>query len=1176
MNVEQLDKSYLNTYNNSIVKFFDDRVLVKPNYDNSVQSGLKIECIRFDKTVNYHYQINIELFMCNAYFVVEVDNKEETRQRLDNGLNDFYLYNKSINNKNIIIVLDDININSYINLYSISIQPIIEKVIKPSFPSTPPPKKVIVKPQIPDEIYEATLEDVPVIDNKITNNITMYKITNNILTYDELHYDTINERLIKINSNNNIHTEASKIMNNTSKRSKYKFKFIHSKKQSNNYNYFIDHHCVINDGNKVDYSTSLKYKHYFKPSNKNIIHDHIEALYHCNRISKNNNIFLISEKSAIPLNHFSYELFNQLKNIDFDIICLSHNKNIHNVQSVNKQTTYYSYAYIIKREFINTMINLLTIREKEYNINNYHRNMFDTLIKDNINKYKFLMMQNLFTDNNNKLSLIIYDNSNNTQQFIDNIEGNVELIIISNKSYKSKNPYVIIPIEYKDYLLSYHQGLQYARGKYVSFVYSSWTLPTNYCNIDHDVIYYNYCSDSNNITYNPLFSDNNYYQVFTVINDKKLFSNIEIVYEDKINNDWKLLKLKNNIMKLTDKIIREDIVKCTDIIKITTELNYIDEIEDTIITNPVNEFIFPFDGIVDNQDQLTQAVSKIIKDQQKDYAYYDILYEDDISINNMVVINKIVSILYNHGYRRSTQATVFITALLSTEHKEVNVNNLILVDCDSSSSNLTINCNIHNICNANLVITSNKSLINNINSKQCTTIKKIIDINKINKTDEKVFYFVSFYKNNTYEIITNIIRMYNLNIKIINKTINSAALNKAYSHPIILESNEYVYSKLVKNNKVYKFDNYNNFINLFVDNNNDKLIKSLYDYTYIINTNKYARYYLSTPLTTTLTLDTIKNNFDTTWKNYIMNTNALKEGVDNKELANMYLKLNKPFNDINIINMKICIITSNDNINYQMYIVNLMVKYFYCDVYVINGKSKMNWIYTKINESDISKVINNYDAILYYDVSDNVKNILSKNGIELRFKYEELEHEEDEMLNLKYIDFFNNVHNKNVSYYNNDNLVSGLMDYCIYTFDVRPIETYKKICSFSCNGDRIDGMDNINYNRYCFDTLINKINEYEEIVVLDNDFSIITIIGLLLEKKIYAPFNEFNIEFNEIFKLRTKTNNNIIVIYNDINNISYDIKINKQLIKEYLSDYYLNEELYAVQLFNCITKCLFN
>ena len=61
-----------------------------------------------------------------------------------------------------------------------------------------------------------------------------------------------------------------------------------------------------------------------------------------------------------------------------------------------------------------------------------------------------------------------------------------------------------------------------------------------------------------------------------------------------------------------------------------------------------------------------------------------------------------------------------------------------------------------------------------------------------------------------------------------------------------------------------------------------------------------------------------------------------------------------------------------------------------------------------------------------------------------------------------------------------------------------------------------------------------------------------------------------------IFKLRTKTNNNIIVIYNDINNISYDIKINKQLIKEYLSDYYLNEELYAVQLFNCITKCLFN
>ena len=52
------------------------------------------------------------------------------------------------------------------------------------------------------------------------------------------------------------------------------------------------------------------------------------------------------------------------------------------------------------------------------------------------------------------------------------------------------------------------------------------------------------------------------------------------------------------------------------------------------------------------------------------------------------------------------------------------------------------------------------------------------------------------------------------------------------------------------------------------------------------------------------------------------------------------------------------------------------------------------------------------------------------------------------MLNLKYIDFFNNVHNKNVSYYNNDNLVSGLMDYCIYTFNVRPIETYKKICSF--------------------------------------------------------------------------------------------------------------------------------
>ena len=45
--------------------------------------------------------------------------------------------------------------------------------------------------------------------------------------------------------------------------------------------------------------------------------------------------------------------------------------------------------------------------------------------------------------------------------------------------------------------------------------------------------------------------------------------------------------------------------------------------------------------------------------------------------------------------------------------------------------------------------------------------------------------------------------------------------------------------KLAKNNKVYKFDNYNNLINLFVDNNDDKLIKSLYDYTYIINTNKF-------------------------------------------------------------------------------------------------------------------------------------------------------------------------------------------------------------------------------------------------------------------------------------------------------------------------------------------------
>ena len=62
---------------------------------------------------------------------------------------------------------------------------------------------------------------------------------------------------------------------------------------------------------------------------------------------------------------------------------------------------------------------------------------------------------------------------------------------------------------------------------------------------------------------------------------------------------------------------------------------------------------------------------------------------------------------------------------------------------------------------------------------------------------------------------------------------------------------------------------------------------------YIINTNKYARYYLSTSLTTTLTLDTIKNNFDTTWKNYIMNTDTLKEGVDINTIPEEFLKVTK-------------------------------------------------------------------------------------------------------------------------------------------------------------------------------------------------------------------------------------------------------------------------------------------
>lgn len=174
-------------------------------------------------------------------------------------------------------------------------------------------------------------------------------------------------------------------------------------------------------------------------------------------------------------------------------------------------------------------------------------------------------------------------------------------------------------------------------------------------------------------------------------------------------------------------------------------------------------------------------------------------------------------------------------------------------------------------------------------------------------------------------------------------------------------------------------------------------------YNYKKNINKYAL---------EISKNEIANNSNKYWKNYAHFNNNQKLWND-ENLIIEHIELNKDFKNMTIFNnnMKIAIFTNTSKVCGISTIINEISKNIISDVYVYgeNDNKTESFIYKSLyDEDDVTKCLSEhkYNAIIYFNIPDNIKNIIINTKIPTFYYIYNLD---NSCINNLNVDILNNV-----------------------------------------------------------------------------------------------------------------------------------------------------------------------
>lgn len=759
----------------------------------------------------------------------------------------------------------------------------------------------------------------------------------------------------------------------------------------------------------------------------------------------------------------------------------------------------------------------------------------------------------------------------------------------------------------------------------LSFPHSNITwIPFKQNNLEYiklfDIALLPFKSNNMTLTKNPTFLYEAIYQ------QKPILSTIDYSTIESLNVE---------LFVINKETLYEQLNKCIQLVVCDIESNH--------------KKIEVMNNTIDNTyDAIQNEFITSLNDRFNKTKYFDILYEDKISDINKYVIDSISKMLIENGYEKNSEkATLHFTSLLPIE---ITVDNLIIVEYDNFD--IVHNGNdeeridvMETLTNALMIITDNKPFIDYVKHNNHSLFNKIQYIEDelyVSNVENDLLNIKNIYaivSNETYDNIVKVFKYCNLDINVIKESFDMKDINnKTYQYPIILESNDFIYNKLSRNNIVIRFNGYINLVKrlteLFVETKTieDNVKDVLIDNCLITNSNEYSRYFLSNNFLKYYDREYIEEHFNEMWKSYVMYYDILKDGAVNKELANVHFGINDKFEGLKVINrdydFNMCIIIGKNLISYQTSIINILVRYFNCNVYSYGANeidNNLNILYkTLYNEDEVRDVVNYHDFILYYDMPLEIREFINKK------KYAELQFNNNINESTNYITFFNDVYVNVINMHKNDNVICTNIDHFISNTlisNLKRVKNPKKICCVAnindndeyndlCNIDsyikavsrmKVEEVDIVMYNTLgvnidsvndvlnrlhikgnifnveVINDLVNKINEYETVVIPDksNEFNIAIVISLLLNKKLIVASSNCNIEFNALYKSRSNDDNNIYNIfnYNDIESlkriIENPVDVDYEKINKYLNNYYLNDELFIGKMFYAILKCIF-
>lgn len=615
---------------------------------------------------------------------------------------------------------------------------------------------------------------------------------------------------------------------------------------------------------------------------------------------------------------------------------------------------------------------------------------------------------------------------------------------------------------------------------------------------------------------------------------------------------------------------------------------------------------------------------------------------NDFSISNKIVIDAVCKMLEESGFEKNDDnCDIYIST-----SKPINkvVDNLIVIEFDNFDSYYANEesklATYDMLSNALMIITNDEKFKNYAYYDISNIYNKIHIINYSTQVKHynRNFYYVSDKDDGVYDNLVKIMNIYGCEQKIIkeNRPIDKI-MDIRYDSPVLVNAPTFVANILRKNgNKIFNFTNYLDFIDIFINKDFDTVqmfdqkIRKLFMNYGIIST--AARDGMATKSLFTEVYDRkyIMDNFDKFWKNYVIECNILKDGVNTKDLAFIHFKVNERFKEMEVINrnydFKLGVVIGSNIINYQLIVVRTLMRYFDCDVYSygtneINNLS--NIIYSPIYENEeLFNVINDYDIVLYYDIPFSIEKILSthskcislmmnnninydiinyltfsnkiNNQLRNKLKNEEYNIDcVDYLISDKYINIPNVQPNRNICCVASVNKNDTYNSYCNVESYIKCMSRMKKkeidIILYNTEGintshinellNSLNIKGNIIVNNE-LNQLINTIAQYQTIVIPDKstEMNIITIYGVMLNRRVIVSSTQANIEFNNVFRDRMKTNKNIIEIfnYNDIesmkNVINTENSIDYDTVNYYLGRAYMRDDAFVSKMFYVFLK----